>query len=147
MNEHSVKHDTFFIERSYNASPARVFAAWADPAIKANWFPKAEEFDFHVGGREIIRMSSPEGTIYTSAANYQEIVPDKRIVYTLYIDMGETRISVAVITVEFKFEGAGTQLIYTEQCAFLDGLDSLEDHMHGANDFLDKLDIELKRAN
>jgi hypothetical protein len=60
--------------------------------------------------------------------------------------MGETRISVSVITVEFKSEGAGTQLIYTEQCAFLDGLDSVEDHIHGMNDLLDKLDNELKRA-
>lgn len=87
------------------------------------------------------------GPIYTSVATYQEIVPDKRIVYTLIIDMGETRISVSVMTVEFKSEGTGTQLIYTEQCAFLDGLDSLEDHMHGAKEFLDQLDIELKRAN
>jgi uncharacterized protein YndB with AHSA1/START domain len=146
MNEQSIKHDTFFVERNYNASPARVFAAWANPAIKANWFAKAEEFEFHAGGREIIRGSSPDGTIYTSVATYQEIVPENRIVYTLTIDMGETRISVSVMTVEFKTEGAGTQLIYTEQCAFLDGLDSLEDHMHGAKEFMDKLDIELKHA-
>lgn len=145
MNEHSVKHDSFFIERNYNASLSKVFAAWTDPSVKANWFAKADEFDFRVGGREIIRGSSPEGTVYTSVATYQEIVPENRMVYTLSIDMGETRISVSVITVEFKSESAGTQLIYTEQCAFLDGLDSLEDHKLGAKDFLDKLDTELKQ--
>jgi uncharacterized protein YndB with AHSA1/START domain len=147
MNEHSVKHDTFFLERNYNATPARVFAAWADPAIKANWFPKAEEFDFRVGGREIVRGASPDGVIYTSVATFQEIVTDNRFVYTLIIDMGETRISVCVISVELKSDGAGTLLTYTEQCAFLDGLDSVEDHIHGMNDLLDKLDTELKRAN
>jgi uncharacterized protein YndB with AHSA1/START domain len=147
MNEPFIKHDTFFIERNYNASPARVFAAWADPAVKANWFAKSDEFDFRVGGGEIIRGSSPDGTVYTSISKFQEIVPDNRIIYTLTIDMGETRISVSVMTVEFKAEGSGTQLIYTEQCVFLDGLDSLEDHKLGANDFMEKLDIELKRAN
>lgn len=62
MNEHSVKHDTFFIERKYNASPARVFAAWANPAVKANWFPKSDEFDFRVGGREVVRGGAPDGS-------------------------------------------------------------------------------------
>lgn len=147
MNEYSVKHDTFSLERHYNASPARVFAAWADPAIKANWFPKSDEFDFRVGGREIVRGESPEGVIYSSAATFQEIVPDKRIVYTFNIDMGERRISVSVMTVQFKSEGAGTLLIYTEQCAFLDGLDSLDDHIQGAKEFLEQLDIELQRTN
>lgn len=42
MKEFSVKHDTFSLERIYNTSPARVFAAWADPESKANWFAKAE---------------------------------------------------------------------------------------------------------
>ena len=31
MTERSTEHTTFVIERSYAASPARVFAAWADP--------------------------------------------------------------------------------------------------------------------
>jgi hypothetical protein len=38
VTERSVTHDTFVVERSYPASPARVFAAWADPAAKARWF-------------------------------------------------------------------------------------------------------------
>ncbi len=31
-------HDTFVIERTYAASPARVFSAFADPARKVRWF-------------------------------------------------------------------------------------------------------------
>jgi len=38
MSPRSVSHGTFAIERAYAASPARVFAAWADPAAKAVWF-------------------------------------------------------------------------------------------------------------
>jgi uncharacterized protein YndB with AHSA1/START domain len=50
MNERSVKHSTFVIERNYEALPAKVFAAWSDPVAKARWFPKADKFDFQVGG-------------------------------------------------------------------------------------------------
>jgi len=43
MADRSVTHATFLLERSYDASPARVFAAWADPAAKARWFAGPEE--------------------------------------------------------------------------------------------------------
>ncbi|AIQ14019.1 SRPBCC domain-containing protein [Paenibacillus durus] len=147
MREYSIKHDTFSLERTYNASPARVYAAWADPASKANWFAKADELDFCVGGREIIRGGEPGGPIYASIFTFQEIVPDNRIVYTATIDMGEKRISVSVMTVELEADGTGTKLVYTELCAFLDDLDSKEAHIEGANDFLDKLEIELRLGN
>lgn len=145
MTVHSVKHDTFFVEHSYNVSPARFFAAWADRAAKADWFGESEEFDFRAGGRETLRSHTPEGPIYTLHVVYQEIVPDNRIVYTSTIDKDDTRISAAVMTVEFHPEGGGTQLVYTEQCVFLDGLDSVEDHLEGAKDLVEKLELYLRR--
>ncbi|WP_219834829.1 SRPBCC family protein [Paenibacillus sp. R14(2021)] len=147
MNDYSVNNDTFFIARTYKAAPERVFAAWADPALKANWFPKADVFDFRIGGLEIIQMAAPDGTVFKSTATFHEIVPSNRIIYTMTIDMGERRISVGLITIEFKPEGTGTQLVYTEQCVFLDGMDSADIHREGANDFLDKLGAELERAS
>lgn len=38
MSERSTVHDTFTIERHYDATPARVFKAFADPTAKALWF-------------------------------------------------------------------------------------------------------------
>ncbi|MFS0868626.1 SRPBCC family protein [Paenibacillus xylanilyticus] len=147
MKEYSIIHDTFSLERTYKASPTRVYAAWSNPASKANWFAKADEFEFRIGGQEIIRGGEPGGPVYASIFTFQDIVPDHRIVYTATIDMEEKRISVSVITVELKPEGASTKLVYTEQCTFLDGLDSKEAHIEGANDFLDKLEIELEHHN
>lgn len=144
MNEQSVKHSTFVIERNYSASPERVFTAWSDPSAKARWFPKADEFDFRIGGREFNRGGPQGGPIYTFDACYQEIVQDRRIVYTYTMDQDEARISVSITTVEFMPTGSGTQLIYTEQGAFLDGYDTPEQREHGTKFMLDALDKELK---
>jgi uncharacterized protein YndB with AHSA1/START domain len=64
--------------------------------------------------------------------------------YSYILDQDETRISVSVTTVEFKSTGAGTQLVYTEQGAFLDGHDTPEQREHGTKFMLDKLGDELK---
>lgn len=45
------------------------------------------------------------------------MAPAQRIVYTVEMLMGETRISVSVVTVEFRPKGGGTHLIFTEQVA------------------------------
>ena len=37
MSDRSVAHATFVVERTYDAVPARVFAAFAEPAAKAAW--------------------------------------------------------------------------------------------------------------
>jgi uncharacterized protein YndB with AHSA1/START domain len=143
MNTRSIKHTTFVIERTYSASPARVFSAWADPEAKSQWFPKPDEFDFRVGGREFNRTTH-EGVIYTYDAHYQNIVPEQRIAYTYIMDRDEIRISVSVVTVEFKPTETGTQLIYTEQGAFLDGEDKPEYREHGTKVLLDALGAELQ---
>jgi uncharacterized protein YndB with AHSA1/START domain len=150
MTERSVTHSTFVVERTYDASPARVFAAWAEPERKARWFGDPEtgvaeyELDFRVGGREFNR-GSVEGQAYTYEARYQDIVPDERIVYAYDMHMGETRTSVSLATVELKTEGEGTKLVFTEQGAFLDGLDDPSQRENGTGALLDALGKELER--
>jgi uncharacterized protein YndB with AHSA1/START domain len=139
MKEPSAKHTTFVIEKHYKASPEKVYSAWADPDTKSNWFPKAETFEFRVGGHEINSGRPPGGPLFTYDACYQDIVPNSRIVYTYTMDMFDTRISVSVTTVELRPEDGGTKLIYTEQGVFLDGHDTPEQREHGTNILLDKL--------
>ncbi len=146
MTERSTHHATFVIERNYDASPAQAFKAWADPVAKARWFQKAEVFEFRIGGRETSHGGPPEGPVYTFDAWYQEIVPDQRIVYSYVMDQDSTRISVSIVTVEFKPVGAGTRLTYTEQGVFLDGHDTPEQREHGTKVMLDKLGETVKQA-
>jgi uncharacterized protein YndB with AHSA1/START domain len=147
MTDRSITHSTFSIERIYDASPARVFAAWADPVAKARWFggPSDHELDFQVGGREINRGGPDGGPVYTFDSRYQDIVPDERIVYTYEMHLDDTRISVSLATVEFRPQDSGTRLVFTEQGAFLDGHDTPEDREQGTNGFLEALDAELRR--
>jgi uncharacterized protein YndB with AHSA1/START domain len=149
MSKRSVEHATFVIERTYDASPARVFAAWADPAAKARWFGPDEsgeyELDFRIDGREINRGNGPDGEVYTYDARYRDIVPDERIVYAYDMYRDETRISVSLATVVFEAHGEGTRLVFTEQGAFLDGQDKPEYREDGTGQLLESLAAELER--
>jgi uncharacterized protein YndB with AHSA1/START domain len=152
VTERSVEHSTFVVERTYPSTPALVFAAWADPEAKARWFGDPDEgveefeLDFRVGGREFNR-GEVEGNAYTYEARYQDIVPDERIVYAYDMHIDGRRISVSLGTVELRPEGEGTQLTYTEQGAFLDGLDSAAQRQSGTGALFDALGKELERAD
>ena len=124
-----VQHVTFVIERLFSQPPARVFAAWSDPKAKAqrfagtagNWKPLLSEMDFRVGGRERLRGAWQGGKVSDFDAHYHDIVPDRRIVYSYGMHVGDKRISVSLATIEFEPAGAGTR------------------------DLMDKLDAELRR--
>jgi uncharacterized protein YndB with AHSA1/START domain len=154
LPERSVTHATIVIERTYDASPARVFAAWADPAVKIRWFAGPNEWesggyelDFQVGGRECISGGPPGGPVHIYDAIYRDIVPDQRIVLTYDMYLDETRISVSLATVELKPVAASTRLTYTEQGAYLDGHDVPDLREQGMGTLLDALGAELRGAS
>jgi uncharacterized protein YndB with AHSA1/START domain len=153
--ERSAQHATFVIERNYDFPPAQVFAAWASPEAKGRWFvaprkewkPDIRELDFRVGGRERLVGTWASGTVTDFDSVYQDIVPDRRIVYSYAMHLDDRRISVSLATVEFRPAGAGTKLILTEQGAFLDGYDDSGSRERGTRALLDNLDAALKRAS
>lgn len=151
MNERSVTHSTFVIEREYDASPARVFNAFADPDIKSRWFGGPDDwtgpktaFDFQVGGREY-HEGELEGQVHTFDGRFCDIVRDQRIVFTYDMHVDGTRISVSLVTAEFKPAGAGTHLVFTEHGAFLDGHETVKSRQYGTGELLDALGAELER--
>jgi len=147
MSERSVTHATFVIERTYDASPARVFAAWSQPEAKARWANCHDDYelDFRVGGREANRGQGPDGCFYSYEARFLDIVPDRRIVYAYHMHRDDRRISVSLATVELRPEGAATRLVFTEQAAFLDGLERPQSREQGTHAGLERLASELER--
>ncbi|TME96318.1 MAG: polyketide cyclase [Chloroflexi bacterium] len=152
MSERSVTHATFTIERTYDASPTRVFQAFADPTIKQRWFAGPEgweeeqsEMDFRVGGRETSRGGPKGGPVHIFESRYQDIVPNERIIFAYDMHVDDKRISVSLATVELEPKGAGTRLVFTEQGAFLDGYDDAGSREHGTRELLDALGTVLGR--
>jgi len=143
--ERSTAHSTFVIERTYGASPQRVFDAWADESAKAQWFGPSEKpegsysLDFRVGGVERLAVPASGGPVYTFDAVYQDIVRGRRIVYTYDMHRDDARISVSLATVEIEAHGEGTQLTLTEQGVFLDGHDTSAQREHGTKVLMDGL--------
>ena len=153
MTQYSVAHDSFVIERTYDIPIGQVFRAWADPRLKARWFAGSAdalgagyELDFRVGGLEVNRGGPPGGTVYTYESEFRDIVPEQRIVYTYQMYADEARISVSVATVQFRSQGASTQLVLTEQGVFLDGHDTVDQREEGTRSLLDSLAAILQGA-
>jgi uncharacterized protein YndB with AHSA1/START domain len=152
-HQHSVIHSTFSIERTYPQSPARVFFAHANEAMKRRWLAEGEGWtvnkftlDFRVGGSEISRFRYLDGPEITYDAIIQDIIPDQRIVFAYRMAVGPNPISVSLSTVELVPAGNGTRLIYTEQGAYFDDEDAPKNREHGSRELLEKLAEELRQS-
>jgi uncharacterized protein YndB with AHSA1/START domain len=157
MEKRTVTHSTFVIERSYPATPERVFAAFADPSKKRRWYAEGEsseveefEMDFRVGGNERTLRRFKAGTPFPGVAltchsNYQDIVPNRRVVIAYTMTLGDNRISASLATFELLPTERGTELIFTEQGAFFEGADGPKMREEGWRKLLDGLAKELAR--
>jgi uncharacterized protein YndB with AHSA1/START domain len=141
-----VAHATFSIQRLYPQSPARVFAAHADIAIKRRWLAEGEGFevldyavDFRLDGRETCRFNYQGGPEMIMETVFQDIVPDRRIVFAYRMAIGGAPLSASLATVELVPEGTGTRLTYTEQGAYFDSEDSLKGREEGSRGLLERL--------
>jgi uncharacterized protein YndB with AHSA1/START domain len=152
MTTPPLTHATFVIERSYPVDRSRVFAAFADPEIKARWFsgpeewgPDEGEMDFRVGGHESSRGGPPGGPVITMSSTYHDIVDDERLVFAYEMDVDGARISVSLTTIELHPVDGGTRLVLTEQGVYFDGPEGAAGREEGSAELIDKLGAELAR--
>lgn len=143
-------HATIVMERTYNASAARVFSAWSDIEARKRWSAPTdtiriayEEADFREGGRDVSRCIEPGNDDYVAAVTYIDIKPNERIFFVEDISHGKTRVSAALISVELTPKGAATQLLLTMQIASFDGAGMEQGYQFGWNAALDNLAKEF----
>lgn len=143
MTERSIAHGSFTVKRTYPHPVGKVFACWADPAVKRRWYGDPEfaggVFEFRNGGREFRGGAGPQGEPFGVDIHYYDIVPDNRIVYAYDVKIAGQLNSVSIAAVEFKSKGGGTELSVTEHGAFFDGAEVPADRVAGTEFVLDRL--------
>jgi uncharacterized protein YndB with AHSA1/START domain len=143
----TVTNAAFTIERVLSASPARVFAAYGSLEAKSAWFKAPSDietlnrdFDFRVGGKERFHARWPNGMITDFQATYHDILENERIILVYDMFHNGDKLSVSLLTLEFRSEGDRTRLIHTEQGSYLvGGAEAVKGREHGTTWHIDNL--------
>jgi uncharacterized protein YndB with AHSA1/START domain len=113
--------DGFEIDRDFAAPPAAVFAAWTTAEHFARWFGgkdvqvPADRLDYEpaVGRAWSATMVLPDGNTIDWTGEFLEVVPDKRLVFTMTDQPG--RPGRLAITVELSPTANGTHMHMTQE--------------------------------
>lgn len=105
------------ITRILSAPRDAVFKAWVVPEQLAQWWGPAHfknpvcEIDVRPGGKMLIHMQAPDGTVYPMTGKYLEIVPDHRLVFNCEaIDLEGNHQLEELAVVSFEEMGSKTRL-------------------------------------
>jgi uncharacterized protein YndB with AHSA1/START domain len=148
----ALTHATFCVERVYDASPARVFHAFTDRDARMRWFFRVHDWTLHahsggalgVGEAESSRFSPPGAdVVITNDSLYLDVVPNERVIFAYAMTLGGAPLSSSLSTVEFRPEGKGARIVFTEQGVYLDG--NVDGRIEGTEGLLVRLDEELGR--
>lgn len=111
---------TLTLEREFAAPVARVFAAWTDPRLMAQWWgPEGMtcpvcEVDLRVGGRYRTCMKGEKGDEHWVSGEYREIEPGRRLVFTWAWEENGKRGHDMLVEVNFARAGTSTRVTLTQ---------------------------------
>lgn len=104
------------INKEINAPVEHVFQAWTQPELMKQWFAPGDvmtvtnaEVDLKVGGSYLIHMHDPEEKAdHIVSGTYEEIIPNKKIVFNW---MWKDGIDRTQVTIELQERGANETLL------------------------------------
>lgn len=137
------------LEREFKAPPERVFAAFTDPALFAQWWgPEGMacpvcEIDLRVGGQWRTCMRGTMGEHWVSGV-YREIAPPRRLAFTWAWEENGVRGHESIVELDFVAAGGNTRLVLNHRR--FDGAASRDNHSHGWSSSFTCLDQFLKGA-
>ena len=150
MEQRLATKPSLTLQRHYPVAPEKVWRAWTDAeAVKRWWGPgpgepvSLAELDVRVGGRFRIVFGGPDGKMHECAGVYQEVVPNRKLVFTWHWP-NSTPERVSVVTIIFQAVEKGTELIFKHEQLFDEK--ARDDHKRGWSASLDKLTDFLKAS-
>jgi uncharacterized protein YndB with AHSA1/START domain len=151
MSYPSARHSTIAMARTYDAPVSEVFAAFVDPEDRGRIFSGTDELtvsyeqaDLRVGGVDFFRLGRGDDLRFRGQAIYHDVVPERRIVYTDVVSLGESPAWIAAATLEFTPLDQRTQVKLTVQAIGLDGAEALESVSGRYGGLLDNLERHLR---
>ena len=150
MEQRLAEKPSLSLQRHYPVAPEKVWRAWTDPQALAQWWGPGPgepvslaELDVRVGGRFRIVFGGPDGKMHECAGVYQEVVPNRKLVFT-WSWPNTTPERISVVTIEFRRAATGTDLVFRHEQLFDEK--ARDDHKRGWTGTLDKLEQFLKVA-
>lgn len=97
-----------------------------------------------MGESELSRFRFGEMPEMTNVTTYQDIVPDRRLVFRYRMTIGGAIMSASLTTIELTAQEGGTLLVHTEQGTYLDGSDDGTGREEGTRGLLEILAREVE---
>jgi uncharacterized protein YndB with AHSA1/START domain len=87
--QNQVIENEVFIEKTFNASPDKVFGAWTDPEKLLQWYApdgctvRFKHISVEPGGKFHSCISNPEFGDCWAIGEYKEIIPNKKLIFSM----------------------------------------------------------------
>jgi uncharacterized protein YndB with AHSA1/START domain len=136
------------LTRHYPIAPDKVWRAWTDPQALSRWFGPGEadsvtlaEIDLRVGGRYRVVFHTPDGERHDVSGVYEEVVPERRLVFSWAWKSTPERVS--RVAIELRPDAGGTELHFVHD-RFFDA-QARDNHERGWLPTFGKLDAFLTK--
>lgn len=135
------------MEREFKAPPERVFAAFTEPKLFAQWWgPEGMacpvcEIDLRVGGAWRTFLSGSHGKHWVSGV-YREISPPRRLAFTWAWEENGVRGHETIVEIDFLPAGRNTRLVLRHHA--FETEQSRDNHAHGWGSSFDCLEQFLQ---
>ncbi|MEJ1164425.1 SRPBCC domain-containing protein [Variovorax sp. CCNWLW186] len=137
------------LRRHYPVAAEKVWRAWTDPQALKAWFGPEEivsvplaEVDLRVGGCFRVTMLAADGETHDVSGVYQELVPNRKLVFSWAWRSTPERES--RVTVRIEPDGNGCELVLMHE-QFFDEV-ARDGHEHGWTGAMVKLEQWLAKA-